>query len=503
MQLFAKPAVLVSLLFYIILVVIYLVKMQFLLPLELLGNWSSMVPEVTAAPLSSGNESSTELPHSKSLLSTTKTIPPPDTDIEKTENYVLPEQQVEETIPFWNKGNFTSSLSLKSSFYTATLDLQKTDFILKLAYEVWLTDSIQFHFAGRAKAKTTNRIEPYSDHIDAELREFFWDGYMGKLYYKIGKQQIVWGQADGIKILDVVNPQDFHEFILPEFIESRLPLWSLNFEIPLDKTSIQFVWLPELTYHDIPESDADFAFTSPLLIPVVPSGVEKHIEPAEKPKKIMKDSDFGIRISTFWNGWDLAVMYLYHYWDAPVLYQSLELADGSLIAVVSPKYKRNHMIGTSLSNSFSDFTLRSEWAFFSDSYNLRDFTPVSKGIHKSGEFNYLLGIDYLGISDLFLSLQFSQSIITNYISNLNRNRNENYLTILARHHFLNETLHAEISGIYNLNREDGVVRPKISYNFQDSVLVWIGADIFWGDSSGLFGQYEQNSRYDLGVTYIW
>ena len=60
------------------------------------------------------------------------------------------------------------------------------------------------------------------DRLELEVREFFvdWDvGQQGML--RIGKQQIVWGETDGMKLLDVVNPQNFREFILEEFDESR------------------------------------------------------------------------------------------------------------------------------------------------------------------------------------------------------------------------------------------------------------------------------------------
>ena len=45
--------------------------------------------------------------------------------------------------------------------------------------------------------------------------------------FVVGKQQIVWGTADKLPILDVVDPFDFREFVLPEFADARVPLWSV------------------------------------------------------------------------------------------------------------------------------------------------------------------------------------------------------------------------------------------------------------------------------------
>ena len=57
-----------------------------------------------------------------------------------------------------------------------------------------------------------------------ELREFYTDFFIGNTSLRIGKQQVVWGQTDGLKVLDVINPQSFQEFILDDFESSRIPL---------------------------------------------------------------------------------------------------------------------------------------------------------------------------------------------------------------------------------------------------------------------------------------
>jgi len=39
---------------------------------------------------------------------------------------------------------------------------------------------------------------------------------------RLGRQQIVWGEAIGTFVTDVVNPKDFREFVLPDFSELRI-----------------------------------------------------------------------------------------------------------------------------------------------------------------------------------------------------------------------------------------------------------------------------------------
>ena len=122
-----------------------------------------------------------------------------------------------------------------------------------------------------------------------ELREFYTDFFIGNASLRIGKQQVVWGQTDGLKVLDVINPQSFQEFILDDFESSRIPLWTLNADISLtDNTSLQFLWIPDFTYHELPSPNSLFEFRSPLL--TLTTSEKARIKHARKikPKKFWK-----------------------------------------------------------------------------------------------------------------------------------------------------------------------------------------------------------------------
>ncbi len=60
--------------------------------------------------------------------------------------------------------------------------------------------------------------------LEAELREFYMEADWGKSYFTFGKQQVVWGKAGRLKVLDVVNSQSFQELYLEDFDNSRIPL---------------------------------------------------------------------------------------------------------------------------------------------------------------------------------------------------------------------------------------------------------------------------------------
>ena len=66
------------------------------------------------------------------------------------------------------------------------------------------------------------------------LRELYADTKVGDWDVRLGKQQVVWGTADGIKLLDMINPTDWREFNQNTMADARIPVWMINAEKYLD-----------------------------------------------------------------------------------------------------------------------------------------------------------------------------------------------------------------------------------------------------------------------------
>jgi len=74
------------------------------------------------------------------------------------------------------------------------------------------------------------------------LREAYLDYKLAGWGLRLGKQQVVWGTADGIKLLDVINPTDYRHFVQDSMEDSRIPVWMANLERNLgDAGSVQFI----------------------------------------------------------------------------------------------------------------------------------------------------------------------------------------------------------------------------------------------------------------------
>src|SRR6266852_1035103 len=99
---------------------------------------------------------------------------------------------------------------------------------------------------------------------DLELREAVLSLSRGDLDLRLGRQQIVWGEAISTFVTDVVNPKDFREFVLPEFSEIRIPIWALAFTYRLRQgLNFEGVWTPDTLHNKLPKAGAEFRFAPP------------------------------------------------------------------------------------------------------------------------------------------------------------------------------------------------------------------------------------------------
>jgi hypothetical protein len=346
----------------------------------------------------------------------------------------------------------------------------------------------------RLRADGYDRLEP--GRPDIELRELYVDAQLGNSYLRLGKQQIVWGQADGLKVLDLVNPQSFREFILDEFEDSRIPLWSVKWEVPLGEAwNAQLLFIPDQTYHQVPANGA-FTPTSPELVPRPPPGVPVTVAEPRVPDRVVADADVGAQLSAYLDGWDVTLNYLYHYYDTPVV-SVVRLPAEVRIEI---DHRRTHTFGGTLSKAFGDFTLRAEVGYSTHRYFITDDPVDSDGLVQAGELSYVVGVDWMGMTDTLISAQIFQSL-ADVGDRATRDRVETDITLLARRTLANDTIELSALAIHDADRGDGLVTGKISYAYQSNLRLRLEASVFYGSRAGRFGQFDRRDRVLIGVEY--
>ncbi|MCM8769219.1 MAG: hypothetical protein NC911_06035, partial [Candidatus Omnitrophica bacterium] len=351
------------------------------------------------------------------------------------------------------------------------------------------------------------------------LREVFLDYKQEPLFIRAGRQQVVWGTADGVRILDCINPADNRYATLDDAAEYRIPLWMLRLELsPITDGNLQFLLIPD---HE-PNFNAGFGDVLVYRVanrppPVLPPWVTYQIVD-NLPADGFDDPDLAVRWQQVIAGWEYTLNYKY----GREFYPSVTVRQIPFPPPVPPNpwtlsltknYQRVQVIGASFTKAvntgrLAGLTIRGECT-----YTLDKPYPIGTDNNATGNttqntFAYVLGLDKYLFTDLQTSIQFVQFI--NPHSRVGANdilhpatlapikKVESLATIKLAKDFLNERLKPEVLAIWGCHG-DWRVSPKVSYEVNDYLTVYTGVHYFAGRNNTLFGEFEQSSLVFAGA----
>lgn len=413
---------------------------------------------------------------------------------------------------------FRGILDVETAVETDGDGFQKADFVLEPEAQVDFGDFGRLTVIGRIRIDPVDELEPgrptflndvrsvvsnrafIGDAADLELREAYFDKYIGNVFLRLGKQQVVWGEADGLRVLDVINPLSFREFIIGDFEDRRIPTWIANAEVTAGNVTAQFLWIPDRTFDEIPPMDGTFAITSPRFAPQVPDGFTGNVNFADvqRPDRFIEDDDYGVRINAFLGGWDVSLNYLYHFRDEQVLRREID-AHGDIL--LTPEFERSHLIGGTASNAFGKFTLRTELGFSTNRFFLTVDPADADGVFETDEVSYVIGVDYQLDADTIISGQVFQSYLTDTAPGATRDDLDTTLSLLVTKEFMNDRVAIEGLYLQSINDGDGQFQFDASYELRSNLSLKVGADVFFGDRDGVFGQFDGADRIRFGFEY--
>ncbi|BDU51322.1 DUF1302 family protein [Haliovirga abyssi] len=328
-------------------------------------------------------------------------------------------------------------------------------------------------------------------NIDLKLKEGYIDLYFENFDLRIGKQQIIFGKADGVFITDVISPKDLTEFILPDFDEIRIGVNAAKLDYYFGDTTVETVFIPDFQGDILPASNSIWAIKKPQEFENATMDLSKM-----SMKNNLKNSSFAIKISSINDFLDYELISGYLWNSTPVN----NISKGSSGLVVQPEYYRNKIIGGSFSKSVAGLILRGEGALYIDKA-LQTKNILNEGVVKKNDLNYMIGIDYniLGVN---LSNQIIQEYILDYKDEdeVMQDKLKTTLTLNINDKFLRDTLFCQLFAYYNVETKDALIKTKVDYSLFDGFNIIGGGDIFVGDS-GPFGQFDNNDMIYTKVKY--
>lgn len=331
---------------------------------------------------------------------------------------------------------------------------------------------------------------------EGEVREFYADLSGEQYKLRLGRQQVVWGKTDGLRLLDLVNPQDLREFILDDFIDSRVPLWIARGDIYVGDDTLQLLLIPDYRPNDIADSGDRFepAFLRGMREKILKLSISYNEE--DEPGLTVGNSEYGFRYNGFAAGWDYSLNY-FNSWDDNPLYFK-DPATGGLIR----RYRRYAMAGGSFSNAFGSFVVRGEMAYNGGRYFVTVDSADSDGMVRKNEVKGALGLDYT-VGDWLISGQVFESYILDYDDEIVFDESTTNVSFLLNVKFLNETLDVKLLNIFGLNDSDAMNRLNLTYAVTDAWKVMAGGAVFNGPDDSFIGQFDDADRVEMEITYSY
>jgi hypothetical protein len=364
---------------------------------------------------------------------------------------------------------------------------------LQLFGEGRLGEHVKWRVGGRADVDPV--IDNSGFYLDAvkqdQRRDYFWretyvDFSAGDWEFRVGAQNIVWGEVVGLFFADVVSARDLREYLLPSFDIIRQPQWAARAEYFLGESKLELVWIPRPTFDNIGKPGSDF-YPAPLPSPTPQAVANQFLEPL-KPDSDLSNSNYGVRLGTLIDGWDVSGFYYRSLDTSPTFYRVAP-------DLYQPRYDRIWQIGSTLTKDLGSVVLRAE-AVYAGGRSFSSFDPTApQGVVTRNTLDWVISgetpfesIDGRVNVQLFQKLYFGGG--KDAVA-LNTGSFGASVLVAAK---VTPSIEPSILWIQGFGGSGNLVRPRVNWYAARNLLVGAGVDIFTGPQDGLFGRYNNRDR---------
>lgn len=352
------------------------------------------------------------------------------------------------------------------------------------------------------------------------LREIFFDVESPRFFIRLGRQQVVWGSADGIRALDCINPGDGRYAYLDDAADYRIPLWMMRLEARLaSDTTLQFLIIPDYEPAFSTSEGDVFVYRSTALSAQRQQSIPPFITTTRNkrtPPDNLSHGSYAVRWQQVIHGWEYTLNYKWGFETYPRGKGTFFLQDGwqPRVSITLDYRKRTHGIGGSFSKAVNGgplrgLTVRGEVLYTVDKPFPYGDDGVTAGNTTMNTCTYIAGLDKIFLTDVLVSAQYIQFI---YPRTRHRDsdvffpptfaplhRVDTLVTLRVSTDFMAERLKPEMLVIYD-SRSDWRVSPEINYEINDHLWVYAGIHFFAGNANSLFGQFRNDSMLYAGYT---
>jgi len=427
-----------------------------------------------------------------------------DDDTKETKAEVPPKLQKDEIKPFIFSLNGDVDLGASYNFAHDKPQGNETDWRglsrlrakLNLELNAKFTSSWQARISGKGAYDFAYAIQgrdEFTDEVldnyekELELGETYLQGSLIKsLDVKIGRQIVVWGKSDNIRVTDVLNPLDMREPGLTDIEDLRLPIAMSRLDYYIADWSSTGIAIHEIRFNKNPEYGSDF----------YPSSTPPPHE--DKPDSHCKNTEYAVAINGIFRGWDISFYWADYYDDMP----HMELILAGLPPQIERKHARLKMVGSALNAAVGNWLLKTEAA------NIDGFEFFNSPGKEYSRIDVLAGIEYSGFKDTKVSIEAVNRHINNFDETLKLSPDEaqedefQWVVRLTRN-FLNETLTLTLlASTFGGTGQDGAFqRFSAEYDVTDSIEITGGAVLYQSGDLARFRNIGDNDRLFFEIKY--
>jgi hypothetical protein len=381
-------------------------------------------------------------------------------------------------VPAEAQSTASFSGALRSEYFSSTRTLDDENDVVGAAAQLKgryrPSEDLLLKFDARIMSPSLVR----GDSGNAQLTEGYLSLQRGRWDWRLGKQVIAWGRADGLNPTDVVTPRDY-TVLLPFDGDQREGTWA---------GSGTYAISPELGLTGLWKADFNPATVA------TPSGDRAAYE-FTKPRP--HSSQFGLRLNRAGGDIDWSVSVFRGHSLLPEA--GADQPDPGVLRLTYPVVT---MVGGDLAKSFSSFGTRVEVAYTDPRGSVRNNEP---GLRRN--LYLVAGVDRTFFPQLNVNLQLftrrswhlpeeldpqlAAAQGFNAATFMQQRQRVNGLTLRVSNAWLHDTLEAEVFVQRFFRDGDTFVQPLLSYAFSDEIKGTVGGQYYSGKGAQ-FGPMKRN-----------
>ena len=408
---------------------------------------------------------------------------------ERPDSPVLPEWlELSGSLALESTVNFSQSAPLpgQPDYRGLSMFRGAGELLSDLSYEGWKARvgiSMFYDAAYQLNGQRQFYTEDFIDQYESELRldEAYLQGGLGsKLDLKIGRQIVVWGKSDNIRITDILNPLDLRLPGLVDIRFLRLPVTMTKLDYYQGNWNLGGMVIHEPRFNKFPVFNGEFY---PL---------DRPLPDPEEPGISWDNQQAALSLNGIFSGWDVAFYGAYVFDRQPYF---------SELAVATREYEKVLFGGIAANYALGNWLLKGEAA-------LTDGLRFSTIDEEKQRFDVLLGFDYSGFSETTITFEFANRHIINFDERLAGppdGQKEDWTQFAFRFtkDFLNDTLHLTLlfSSYGIFAGEGGFERFQLEYDLRDNLKLTGGVVLYQSGDFPSFQDAGDNDRLLFEVEY--